>query len=529
MTISKEATCPTAEGPVCSDSGGKFQENINTFATPVKNSCSCQPNCSSCKTKNKAKEIQMCKYVQPEVRTSFKPLQTYTKGKDKMEDYSVYRLSYIPSKIIKSEQVKPSDNIRNTGEVSKDTVHKLTYQPHTNVDPTMPYRPCRHNLLGSGPMGDVTTQKHDYVRKPIDRRMPFLPAQTEYNSEKPVSNKTTSRLSYLPIDLKDTKVQQIRHAGNLTTHTGETDHNTVQRLSYIPFQVQEPVDKPWSAKLPYQKPELLMSGNTVYRNSYLDHGDITKVESYKKIVPYLKPSSKMEVVSTYGNSFQKGEMIKSVLSKRAPDNINVGEGQFYGDTIYRQAYQKHTDATPAILFRPLPNRRPSKDPMQDLTTHKHDYVPKLIEKVNAFVPPKGFEASDEPFTDKTTNRLSYRLFNPSETLRVEPCRFKDELVAQSGAFETQTVHKLSYKPCVLGGPVDKPWAERRKYSIPELRMNCNTVYGGSFEPPGTYIPCTAQDPDCIPCPITSYGDENNYTNEDDCCSSCCCSIPVTAC
>lgn len=53
-------------------------------------------------------------------------------------------------------------------------------------------------MLGNGPMQDYTTQKHDYVAKPLCKREPIVNETHLENSDAPLENTTIQKMSFLP-------------------------------------------------------------------------------------------------------------------------------------------------------------------------------------------------------------------------------------------------------------------------------------------------------------------------------------------
>lgn len=82
-----------------------------------------------------------------------------------MEGGTIYKKSYIPVNEEKLKPILPYNNLCvGTGKISANTVNRMSYQSH-KTRPACPILPCNHKLIGDGPMQDITTQKHDYVRK----------------------------------------------------------------------------------------------------------------------------------------------------------------------------------------------------------------------------------------------------------------------------------------------------------------------------------------------------------------------------
>lgn len=55
--------------------------------------------------------------------------------------------------------------------------------------------------------------------------------------------------------------------------------------------------------------------------------------------------------------------------------------------------------------------------------------------------------------------------------------------------ENSTVTQLSFLPPEMPPRETPPWAVRAGYQPPDAAMEGNTIYNGSFLPPGTFEPC----------------------------------------
>ncbi|KAJ9578741.1 hypothetical protein L9F63_005030, partial [Diploptera punctata] len=121
------------------------------------------------------------KYVQPERPESFAPVRAYQKPVSRMEDDTVYKMSYpgIDPEVAadcRGEIKKAEDNITSAGKFSSDTTQKHDYRRWPGAVRADLILPDSHNLMGEGPMSSQTTQKHDYTPKQAPVPDPFRPA-----------------------------------------------------------------------------------------------------------------------------------------------------------------------------------------------------------------------------------------------------------------------------------------------------------------------------------------------------------------
>lgn len=240
----------------------------------------------------------------------------------------------------------------------------------------------------------------------------------------------------------------------------------------------------------FKPPELQMSDNTIYRKSYLPCEN------------------------------------ERACPVRPRPNICIGTGKFTKDTVNKMSYQYHKDALPPCAIYPCNHKLLGEGPIQDITTNKHDYVPKHIIKAFPIRPSPNLYPSECPLSDKTTNRLSYM---PVDTAKSRRCAIRPipALPRPCGPFEKNTVQKMSYMPWEPQEPIDMPWAAKKKFSPPTLRMSDNTVNRLSYAPPGIYVECDDDDPYGVDCPEQPCNANQGGGGADPCSLPCCC--PTAGC
>lgn len=143
------------------------------------------------------------RYIQPEIPQSFKPAAIYRRSDVPMDSDTVYKTSFFNMHPCLAGQCRmapivPQCNLRvDCGiKMDGDTVTALSYPGHCGVPRQKPIYPCSQALLGSGPMQDLTTNKHDYVAKPIQRRPLIRPKSMMVSTQCPLERETIQRLSF---------------------------------------------------------------------------------------------------------------------------------------------------------------------------------------------------------------------------------------------------------------------------------------------------------------------------------------------
>lgn len=102
-----------------------------------------------------------------------------------------------------------------------------------------------------------------------------------------------------------------------------------------------------------------------------------------------------------------------------------------------------------------------KGPMENLTTFRHDYVARHVERPGLIVPCGNIRTSSAPLEDKTMARMSYMAPGP-----VKPViSFKPVLkyCPPSQPLPRETTQKLSYQPFVVRKKEFYPWTQKPAY------------------------------------------------------------------
>jgi len=101
------------------------------------------------------------------------------------------------------------------------------------------------------------------------------------------------------------------------------------------------------------------------------------------------------------------------------------------------------------------------DTMETMTTVRHDYGAKYVDRPEMIIPCGNIRTSLAPLEDKTMARLSYVSPGPIEPV----ISFKPilEYRPSSQPFLKETTQKLSYQPFVVVKKEFHPWAQKPMY------------------------------------------------------------------
>lgn len=232
-----------------------------------------------------------------------------------------------------------------------------------------------------------------------------------------------------------------------------------RRLVYI----QPPVRESCAPKRSYHRPTVSLDDATVYRKSFYEFDTATMTKCRP---PMAVP----------------------------PNSLNTDRSvEVASDTTHSLSYIEHDEYRPGELIRPRSRLCVGKGPIQDVTTNRHDFVPKIVPKQPIHEPNDHFVASDVPLSSNTTTKLSYPgQFNVPLT---EICKPSQELQPSDSPIQKDTIQKLSYGPIEVSLPEVPPWAIQPPFRRPSIPMAHLTTQNLSFQPPGEFVEVGDSHPD----------------------------------
>ncbi|XP_053997968.1 stabilizer of axonemal microtubules 1-like isoform X1 [Hylaeus anthracinus] len=191
------------------------------------------------------------------------------------DNNTTYRLSYFGSEGGKRDPIRQPNNILfSPCPAAYDTVNRMSFLGNWCVKPETAITPCSKQMLGGGPMQEVTTQKHDYTWKNIPVEQEIRPENNLITANACMDCCTTHRLSYIPNCKSLTPVQSYAPVRRYSSPSVPMLAETTMQLSYQPVDVASPVEKPWSDRPSYYPPVTPMEDNTTYNNSYIPPGTL---------------------------------------------------------------------------------------------------------------------------------------------------------------------------------------------------------------------------------------------------------------
>lgn len=444
-----------------------------TVPCPANKNCACKCVCGK------------GRYRQPPRPRSFAPVLCYQKPEAPLECNTIYRKSYIPATTEKAIPVVPCSNLEvPQAKFAQLTINRMSYPGWCNIRPPAPIEPCHHLTARDGPMAEITTTRHDYVPKPFMKADPVLPCPNIYTSNEPISDRTINRLSYQPVTTE--KPIPIIPENSICRPEGPVSCLTVQKISYQPVPLPCKDDMPWAKKKSYEPPCHPFAKDTIYKRSYLP-------ACAEKAMPFIPPPGEnpltcgkaFESNTIYRNSYIRNPCVEIPQPCLPSNNLAVCPDRMASDTINKMSYKPNYGFKPPEPMQACGHKLFADGPLAEITTTRHDYVPKPIFKVEPCLPTTTICGSNEPISDKTINRLSYQPNCMGDIPK--PIRPTNNLGRAEGRIENCTIQKLSYQPIDPCPKEDMPWARKKTYEPPCSKMAGDTIYRMSFECPGDYV------------------------------------------
>lgn len=373
---------------------------------------------------------------------SCKPSCVYQRSCAPTDCETVYKTSYNPvdprvANNCRLAPVLPICNIRvdNSVRMDDETVTGLSYPGHPATCPQKPIKPCVRQLFASGPLQDLTTQKHDYVPKLIQRRSMIIPKPTMHRTQLPLESDTIHRLSF-PAPCNAVPSVSCKPMLCYQKPCLPLDCETTHKMSFQPVGIQARDNCPWAQKQPFVLPCLPVEKETTYKLSYLGGSG----GRFPLVVPKNNPCMitcdvGFDDRTVYNDSFLNNKVTCRPAQIRPLATLCTPDCKMDPDTMYNLAYPGHFCVPVQKAVYPCSQPLPC-GPMQDLTTQKHDFVNKPMCRREAILPKNTIIKTSLPLDCTTTANASYMCpanFSPSISckplrLYARPCSKNNVLI-----------------------------------------------------------------------------------------------------
>ncbi|KZC14025.1 hypothetical protein WN55_06232 [Dufourea novaeangliae] len=459
-------------------------------------------------------------------------IRYYWKSTIPTDDNTTYRLSYWECPQTPNEPVRPRNCLTTgDGDISDESTYKASYLGNWCIQPDPSIVPCEKQLLGRGPIQDITTQKHDYSWKSIKLREPFKPQQQLYCLAAKLSvphcqidhvvlilkskyeildillriaaklrpddgkmyreklfkmmtlttyfkvieiDDTTYNLSYYESDCRcpSTSYAPIRKYAKPCI---PIDDSTTYKLSYWANDATSKEEQVWCHKREYLPPVEPIDACTTYKLSYWPHSEKKRpsviIQGTDNI---LNAGCCSDTNTTYGLSYFGSEGDKRNLI-RQPENILFSSCPPAYDTVHRMSFFGNYGMNQEMMITPCDKQMLGKGPMQNVTTQKHDYTWKLMPTQSETRPEDNLVCASSPLECCTTHRLSY-IPNEKPLVPIKTYAPVRQYTSPHILMDSETTMQLSYQPVDLTDKVEKPCDDKSTYHLPDAPMEDSTTY-----------------------------------------------------
>ncbi|XP_012147017.1 uncharacterized protein LOC105663346 [Megachile rotundata] len=451
--------------------------------------CPCNVKCTS-------------RYVQPARAKSFAPVPTYKPPSKLLETHTTYHLSYLnldneEFRRSKCRPIRPTPALSKfEGKISGDTTNNLSYKHIGHVPKVKPILPRHRSMIGSGPMDNVTTVRHDYAQKHVEKSKAIVPCGNIRLSTGKLEANTTAKLSYVDPGPTEPTVN-FKPMRIYCPPSEPIPHDTTQKLSYQPVCIEEKETHPWQQKPIYNPPEVAMCGRTTYSESYLKNEESCTEKPIRPTdtISLLPHEGQFERKTIYKESYLELDGIERVAPIIPCPSISKADGKISGDTTTKLSYQAVQSEKRAPIL-PRQKKMTGDGPMQSETTTRCDFHAKAAQRPDPVIPCNNLRSADTPIEDKTTAKLSY--MKPEAIEMTKSFKPVVRYVRLQDKIDSETVSKLSYQPWTPLRKEEMPWATKGRYQPPTAPMCSDTIYHVSYPAPGYYEDvCIPEECDCL--------------------------------
>lgn len=451
-----------------------MQCSVPASFKPCEETCNC-----SC-------EMDNC-YQQPPRQKIYKPDIHYDRPTLPMETNTIYKCSYVGNaNVQRTLPIRVENTIQPfQGRMDSNTIQKLSFQPHCDVRRPEPIIPPTNTQRFTGPFYDITSQKHDFVPKCYSKREPLRGTDGIMKICAPLEKCTVNKLSYMPYDIcSNPPPKPLIQRASFIPPNGPGESCTVQKLSYLPVPLPPKENLPWAKHVRVEPPHCGPMCTT-YKLSFIPNCNVQKLsacvpEQAIKIFGSEMPDKNTVYKLSYLNTC--GAKPDLILPR---PGIQISTGAMEKCTVYKLSYLPQSCSERAKPIKPRGNVCRSNAPIQDITTQKHDFVPKPNCRRPVIIPPTSLATPSCPMEKCTINKLSYL----PQTLGVKctPILPRPGLCRIDAPMSKCTTYKLSYMPVPLPPKEPLPWARQTSCFRSDAPIPKCTIQKLSYGAPGRFM------------------------------------------
>ncbi|KAF7379930.1 hypothetical protein HZH68_016878 [Vespula germanica] len=280
-------------------------------------------------------------YVNPGVTepvTSFKPVIRYHQPSHSVSKDTTHKLSYQPFAVSKKEKFPwAQKSIYKPPSVAMcaKTIYSDSYLENEIYEKMKPYIPTATDILPSkAQFMDKTIYKESYLPCDIEKSTKIVPPANIFISNEKISTDTTNKLSYQPVWSKKRSPILPRSRKMIE---GSIQTETTNRHDFVPKTITPP-------KLIIPCNNIRIPGDPIVDKtttglSYIHPGQLEPVQSFKPISHYSRPVTKIDSETINKLSYQTWTPVpKMDMPWAHRPTYKVPKERMTTDTIYQMSY-----------------------------------------------------------------------------------------------------------------------------------------------------------------------------------------------
>lgn len=328
-----------------------------------------------------------------------------------------------------------------------------------------PHRPKDTIVKNHGPC-QLSEYSNKFKAYPHPEMRPsFKPDPQLMKGDEPMADATTQRVDYIPHDA-------LRVAPHVPESyqkpQGDFDLLTSYTKDYPARKVE--LSKSFRATHTNHVPTGEFRGHPTYTDDYRQW-DLPSRGQAKPQNAYVPPNATFDGLSTFTRDF--GPKRAEMRNNMKPSNTaHISKDPLEDKTSHRSDYIAH-QAIPRYVPPKEAYRRNSK-PFDSMTTSRRDYKGQMVARSDSFKPPMDPLNSDAPFDDNTTFKTDYR---PWEGQRPQP-HVPESYSKPAGEMDLATTSRIAYPAHQIRPPSYK--RPKTTGRITEAPFDGTTNYGQDF-------------------------------------------------
>lgn len=353
-----------------------------------------------------------------------------------------------------------------------NTEYKTIYLKHSNVTPRENFKPAQKVIQRDSPMSNDTTNRVDYVSRPVTPIKPRPPAA--YKKPEGIVSGESEYLREYQYKPPDPRKPILPPSSTIRTANDEDKFfvKSTQAADFKPYEVQ---------------PRVIYGENRVYQPPSETFGGVSTFQSDfqgKKAEPVasLKPTQETKVSrdpftvnSCYSSDYKRYQLPDKF--KHEKQAYNPPSEKFQGISSFTSDFPGYRGVTPAQSFKPPMTAKTSHEPLDAMTTNRMSYLswelpPRFSRPPTTFVPP------NEKFSTSTIFQNDFVSHGVPEP--IQNFKPKQEAIKNTTPFDHKTLNRTDYQPIDLSQRIPLVVKEN-KYAPPTEKFDGQSTTGASYQ------------------------------------------------